>query len=143
MLRHIWSVLCLKSVIDKDTNNITLVEVLEQLNLVVPPLPPQERNILPVEYEIVSFFTRETDNQPSQGSVRITLQGPSGNALEEPNQFAIDLSVSERMRHRTRMAGVPLVGPGLYNFLVEYNNETDLTWRTATKLPLQILIQTA
>jgi hypothetical protein len=145
MIRHVWSVLCLKSVIDKDTNNITLVDVLEQLNVVISPVPsPQGRAVLPVEYELISFFTREGDNQPCRGAMRITLQGPSGNAIDEPNQFPIDLSASfERSRNRTRMAGIPLVGPGIYNFLVEYQDEMDTGWKTAARLPLQVAINTS
>ena len=143
MIRHVWSVLCLKSVIDSESNNISLIDVLEQLNLVGLPLPsPEDRIVVPVQYEMVSLFTRDDDGQPARGEMRLTLFGPSGRALDEPNVVQIDLSVHERLRQRTRLAGLPIAGPGCYSFHVEYRNEGELPWQRAARVPVFVVIQT-
>lgn len=144
MLVHIWSVLCLKSVIDQETNNITLVDCIEQLSIKTSPAISASSKVgLPINYEIVSLFTRADDNQPCRGEARVTIVDPTGTAIDEPAVFAVDLTGHERMRLRNRIAGLPLRGSGRYKFVCQYRNEGETNWTDAIKLPLQVVIETA
>ena len=40
MIEHAWSVLCTRSVTDRESNNISLFEVIEQISTVGPAPPP-------------------------------------------------------------------------------------------------------
>ena len=40
MINHAWTVICEKSIIDRDTNNVSL-DVLEQVNFKMPLLPKE------------------------------------------------------------------------------------------------------
>jgi len=63
-IKHIWSVLCRESLINKDDNVISLNGVLEQLTVGLKPdrdgKLPEKVNI-PINYEIVSFWIKEVD----------------------------------------------------------------------------------
>ena len=144
MIEHIWSILCLKSVIDQETNNMSLIDTLEQLNLTLPPLPtPTGIILIPINYELVSFFSRREENLLAKGEGCLILFGPTGNALDEPTQYAIDLSVTVRHRQRTRIGGFPYVGPGRYTFAIQIRNEGQQDWKDSVRVPIVVNVQDA
>lgn len=63
MIHHAWTVLCARSLIDRDTNNISL-DVLEQLNVQIPP-PLQGAGgfVLPARLEVVSLWFRAAEDE--------------------------------------------------------------------------------
>jgi hypothetical protein len=134
----------MKSVIDQESNNITLMDCLEQINLKAAPISAASARIaLPINYELVSFFTRADDNLPCRGEGRVTIVGPSGAAIEEPVQFVVDLTTHDRLRMRNRIAGLPIKGSGRYKFVLQYRNEGESTWLDAAKVPLQVVLEVA
>ena len=65
MIKHIWSILCKESIINQDDNNLSLIDVLEQLQVVAVPqgeVKETEPSInVPINYELVTFLTRIGD----------------------------------------------------------------------------------
>ena len=53
MIHHVWTVLCSRALIDRDSNNISIHNVLEQLNIAAPPQPDLALNI---HFEILSLW---------------------------------------------------------------------------------------
>ncbi len=82
MIRHVWSVLCTKSSIDSDTNNISLFEILEQIQVSQFPEPAGDAiTVVPMPVELVSLWTREPVGEPQQGECRLTMYSPRGKSL--------------------------------------------------------------
>ena len=145
MIVHIWSVLCSKALIDNVNNNVSLLEVREQLNIVVPtlPLPGGSALLIPETCDLVSLWSRDDNDQPSRGQGQIILLKPSGErAVPEPISYEIDLSAHPRTRMVTRIGGFPVTESGRYNFHVQYRNDGETEWRDAAKIPLQVTIET-
>src|SRR3989344_8530142 len=82
MLKHVWSILCRKSIIDIDTNNITLSDVLERIIINVN----QEENFkdktlnysLPIEFEVVSLWFNDLGNKDLKVETKIEIFSPQG-----------------------------------------------------------------
>jgi len=141
MARHTWSVLCSRSVLDAETNNMTLVEVIEQINIVIPPSPPpaEGRGLAPMSLELVSLWMRDNLDVPERAQSRIRILLPNGTEAASMSND-VDLSTFARARLRGRMQGVPIennVG-GTYEFVVE-KKEGD-SWRQVASVPLQVVI---
>jgi len=51
MLEHIWSVLCSRSVIDSETNNVSIQDVIEQITI---NAEPAENGFLPFPMELIT-----------------------------------------------------------------------------------------
>ena len=85
MINHIWSVLCQRSVIDSKSNNISLIDIFEKLevNLSVPVSEGKNKvkkiNV-PVNYEIVSLWTYDKEDQ---GKKLVLLAGLEPAILSE------------------------------------------------------------
>ncbi len=134
MIEHLWTVLCTKAIYDSETNNVSLIEVLEQINLPRDISFPVQVGI---KLDLVAVWMRSPINKPTKGTARVTLLTPS-KEKSKPVELPIDLSHSERHRSRFRFLGVPIKEPGYHYFLVEYREQGKSRWEQATKVPLSI-----
>jgi len=143
MIEHIWSVLCSKSSIDSESNNISLIQVLEQVQVVADPLPPTgQRFLIPENCEFVTLWSRDSANQPIKGQARLTLLPPGDQTpMVSPLEYEIDLSTHERIRMKSRMPGLPIIGSGRYIFYLQYHEEGETTWRDAARIPLAVKVE--
>ena len=139
MIDHIWSVLCQRSVIDKDSNTMTLFDAIEQLTISGAELPA----IAPIPMELVSLWSRTEPDRQARGRARVCLIEPD-NSIQQPSfEIDIDLTAHERYRTRGRMGGMPIRAAGRYKFRVELQIEGDHQWREVARIPVQVVIEPA
>jgi hypothetical protein len=135
MIKNAWSVLCTRCVTDSATNNVTLTEVVEQLN--IPPGVPLVGVVTPIQMDLVTLWYRENVNQLVRGTGRIVMIRPDGS----PGQsiiFGIDLTQFVRVRAIGRIAGIELQGVGDYFFRVELRIEGQENWIEVSRIPLHV-----
>ena len=135
MIDHIWTVLCSRVVVDIESQNLSIQNVLEQLNLAAEPAPDL---VIGIPYDIASFWVRSEADTPAKGRSRITLVDPSG-AATSIVEMAIDLTQVERARHRIHCSGLRATGPGRYVFRVELLDDGQSDWRLVASVPLRII----
>ena len=67
MLKHIWTVLCRRSVIDQETNNLSIHDVFEQIEVDVKVNPDKQGDVkefnVPIEYEVINFWMKVNDEK--------------------------------------------------------------------------------
>ena len=134
MMQHVWTVLCSRSVIDPDTNNMSLQNVIEQLT-VSGEVKPEGRILC--RMELTTLWCRPEDGVPTMGLARVTVESPAEEALGS-TQYAVDLSVAPRYRQRTKFDFLPINTLGRYVFKVE-QQRSDGDWRVEAQIPLQVL----
>lgn len=135
MIDHVWSVVCSRSATDRETNNVSLFEVIEQLN-VLGPLPDGANVALPISYELVSLWSRADPAEPEESTARLTLIAPNDTEIHV-QEFAINLTGNVRMRTQLRSLGFPVRGAGRYTFKVEIRRLDD-HWDTVARIPVQL-----
>jgi hypothetical protein len=140
MITHIWTVLCSQSIVNENTKNISLIEVLEQLNIVGLAPPAEQENTIPITFDVVSLWSREADNQPSRRPARVHFLSPSS-ALIREFEYEVDLSVYQRIRTVGRINGLPFREAGQYHFIIQLRGEREAEWQEVARIPLQIGIE--
>jgi len=138
MLEHIWSVLCARSVIDSETNNVSIQDVVEQITINAEPI---DNGFLPFPLELITLWGRDESDKTTKGVERVTFITPSGKS-EIVSESEIDLSSVERHRHRVRFPGLPVGEAGKYYFRVEMKNGSN-EWKQVSAIPLRVIFQTA
>lgn len=133
MINHVWTVACSRAVIDAESNNMSLQNVIEQINIVEELQPDGMVNI---PFEIVTLWARAEPDVPGRGKSRITFLSPSGKALGS-TASEVDLSKHERSRARLKFQGIPIREPGRYIFRVELQDEG--AWHQVAIIPLQVV----
>ena len=135
MIEHIWSVLCSRSVIDRDSNNISLVEVIEQLQVT-----GSSAGVLPISLELVTLWSRSHPERAAKGLARLAVIAPDG-SKSEPAEYQVNLTSHQRLRGRARIQGLPIRGAGRYQFDVHIKVEGDEDWRKVASIPLDLSIE--
>jgi hypothetical protein len=140
MIRHLWTVVCLKTSIDKDTNNISLFSILEQITISGPPLPQGQTGFVPMEFEVVTLWYNSPDVGPQNGRARILFRDSAGNIL---SQHEFDAEVTRTPRHRTisKINGMPFREPGTYQLQLQLRREGDTEFTDMISYPVDILFQ--
>ena len=135
MIRHAWSVLCTRAITDSESRNISLLEVLEQINI---PAGAQFPLVAPIQSDFVSFWYRSNPNQPERGTCRISVVTPN-NQAREATQQTVDLTVYQRSRTIARSAGITLDAPGIYQFIIDLRQEGQQEWENVAHVPVSVV----
>ncbi|MGB5925296.1 MAG: hypothetical protein WBH01_04300 [Dehalococcoidia bacterium] len=144
MIEHIWTVLCSHVITSRETNNISLIDVMEELALDVGAQSDRKSTDesvvpLPISLVLVSLWSRMEDSRPIVGAGKDILLTPSGKTISE-NEFKIDLSNHMRMRTMRKLVHlpIPVKESGKYRFRTELLDEENETWKTVSNIPLII-----
>lgn len=136
-MRHIWSVLCRQATVDKATNNLSLLDVVEQLNVRVGS--PKPGYMVPFESALVSLWSRDDLAIPETHFARLRLRAPDG-SITEGSTLKVNLMQTARSRWIARHSTIPITTSGLYEFLVEVQNDQTQEWHQVASTPLQVII---
>jgi len=144
LIEHIWTVLCSRVITSRETNNVSLIEVTEELGLDVgmegdKKITDQSVIPLPLSLILVSLWSRMEDDKPIVGTAKDILLTPSGKTLGE-QEFKINLSDHMRMRTMRNFIHlpIPVKESGKYRFRTELLDEENKTWKAASNIPLII-----
>jgi len=135
MIDHVWTVVCSRAVIDRESNNVSLQNIIDQINIRGEPIPD---SVVAVQVEVVTSWVRADFDVPSQATTRLTFLSPSGNVLGS-FESDIDLSEYERFRARAKFEGLPMPEPGRYAFRMELKNIGGSEWHEVATIPLKIV----
>lgn len=136
MIEHIWTVLCTRSIVATDSNNVSLIEVVEQIALKDAAFPTE----ISINLDLVTLWTRAPVDQPSQGRARVVLANPSHKELRS-TEYSVNLSEVERHRTTLRLHGLPVEQVGYHYLFVQLQQEGDSNWETVVKIPLKIALE--
>jgi hypothetical protein len=137
MIRHIWSALCERAVVNKDTNNVSLFEVLEEVQVSVQASGEGGSAPLPMRIMWVTTWMREPVDEPQQGQARDVVVNPSGREILR-REYAVDLSTVRRLRANRTIEGLPVVDSGTYWFSTQVWDARRDRWQTVGQTPLDI-----
>jgi hypothetical protein len=144
MIKHLWSVLARQSLIDPDTNSLTIIEVLEDLridiqlkgNPYMSAYDKEQTNAFPINFELVSTFYRKKRGKAAVVESEIEVVDPTGKSLGDfvnPVEFAPE---HYRMRVRGKFNSLGVTKSGVYLFKV-YLKEPGTTKRElVSEIPL-------
>ena len=137
MIRHVWSVLCRSSAVDKDTNSLSLFDVAEELTLLEPI---REKGIAPFPLQLVTLWSRRNPAEPARAVARIRLVLPIGEQSGAPSEYQVDLTTFKRLRHRFTTAMFPIVEAGVHEFVIEMQ-DPNREWVEVARIPMELTVK--
>jgi len=138
MVDYVWSVLCNRSTMDTETSNLSLIEVIEEIQIFDANAAPGREGVIPFQIELVTLWSRTQPNEAGRARARISFVRPSGILRESIHEYDIDLTQAPRHRHRQRYMGIPLREPGRHLFSVEQWNAAANDWVRVAAIPLEV-----
>lgn len=137
MIDHVWTVVCSQAIVDRDSNNVSLQNVIEQITIADVPKPD---GIIPLGLQVMTLWARSDFDVPSRGQARLTLLLPSGKSAKEFESI-LDLSEARRLRTGLRVEGFPASESGRYSFRVEFRNEGEELWHLGATVPIEVVFE--
>lgn len=129
-MKHIWSLICNKAIVDESTNLISIIENIEEFKIQVDEIEKIRKEhtdlkkdiiILPIDFEIVSFWIDYNIKEQREANIKIELIDPSGKELNTYN-FELNFpKLKKRMRTRFKILGFPFTKTGEYLFRIHLN----------------------
>jgi hypothetical protein len=132
----VWTVVCSKTSTDRDTNNISLFEVLEQLNGQVPPEQAGQQGLLAFSLEVVSLWIRSDANVPERGTGRLVHVDADASEYP-PVEFTVDLTEHKRMRTLVQIGGLRVRRSGTHVMRIDFQHGEE-PWATVAAVPLDV-----
>lgn len=141
---HIWSALCTRAIIDRDSNNISLIDMLEEIRFAPPPtdddLGREGYVMLPISVTLVTLWERKTENDPETFVMRVKFVDPTGTWIG-PQDTERELTMDKpRFRSISRMMAVPFSESGKYQVIVQSKSNGSNRWKQNARLPLSITV---
>lgn len=136
MAKHIWTILCTKALVEEKTNNVSLIEIIEQLEVL--GVPNETRAILPIQLVLVTLWSRSDLDRAEFATGKFEFLAPSGEVLGG-GEYDINLRDYRRSRNLANMNSLPLQGPGIYKFVIRIREDENNTWTEVASLPLEVL----
>lgn len=144
MIRHVWSVLAQKAIIESQTNSLSLIDVMEELTVGVNRKEPNSNKGLllniPITYEVVSYLIKEVKDEDTNPMMRIQIINPEGKVLKTFENAIAWEKGKARMRARANIIGLAVDLPGTYMFVLGLKDGRDKDFKTVAELPLDIKI---
>jgi hypothetical protein len=141
MAHHVWSVLCARALLDQKTNQVTLVDALERIEVRPPePGPLVGKLVLAQPFVLVSLWTRSDLSIPETATARFTVAVPTGEQASH-NEMALNLEQHARTRTFLNFSAFPMNGTGTYVINVECFSGGQ--WRAVASVPLEIALDAA
>ena len=143
-MKVVWAILCKNTIVNRETNNITLFEVVEELNVVAAPpqesLDPELGFSTVLDLHLVSMWARTDPSTPESGQARFRAVSPDGRALVS-GEAVVDLTEGTRLRADGHLleSPFPFTEDGIYLFKIEARTpESD--WEELYELPLWVQV---
>lgn len=143
MIKHIWSVLCSQSVRDADSQNISLFNVIEQLQVTLMAGAPEDAvHRLPIPLELITLWERgewEVDEHApgTVGQSTVSVLDPTGRSLAQA-QMTADLSANRRCRSKLVFGGMPITVSGRYVVQVSLQEEGEGEPSIVAEVPVEV-----
>ena len=144
MAKHIWSVLCDRALVDKESGQVSLIGIVEKIkvNATIAELEniesgTEDAMLLPAHLALATWWVRSDYDTPETGCARIRLLSPEGNELIN-NPYPIRLENAQGWRPILSMRHFPFNrASGVYWF-ENQEEQTDGSWQTVARLPIQV-----
>lgn len=141
MTMHVWTALCKQAIIDRSSNQLSLIDTIDQLAFleVLPDEVAKENAGVAVEMALVTLWARGDFNVAAKGETRDVIHYPDGKKrIGTPRP--IDLETGHRARHVRRINALSFHGFGRYMFVVEIkvDSKGKERWKQVAKVPLDV-----
>lgn len=139
--RHIWSILCQSSSVDRETNRLSLLNILEEISI-KKDKASEGKFFLPLEFEIVSFLERLDDNRKGDiiQEAEMGITDPSGGVLLKRPFELLFRKGFKRLRNRLKMNGLIITTAGIYTFFIRVRGHKGGAFQVIAEIPLAVKI---
>jgi hypothetical protein len=148
-IKHTWSLIAESSVVDQQSNNISIHKVLEQLKLSLALIDQtlkdekvlDEKVSVPFPFQIISMWRRKDSATDSKANVEIDFLDPNKKVIQNV-KFELKFE-DNKPRMRTIIASpfLNVTTSGLYLFKIKLQEDGEKEFSEVSEIPFDIVVE--
>ncbi len=140
-MKHVWSIMCQRSIIDRDTNTLSLLDTIEELNIPIikEKFEKEGRITIRTIFNFVHLILRDKKKEKEEGNILIEFYNPNNEKHKNKiiQKFVIE-KPHNRIRVRIFVGPISFNKPGRYNFVIKLKSENENRYTKVAELPLDV-----
>ena len=137
-MRNVWAVVCKNSITDSDTNSLSLLETLDEIQITYKDkIEIKEVKILPISFHVVSLWFDENIKTDRKFDLVVEVTDPNGKLLKDFKQDCIIPNGKKRLRATTKIQGFGFTDQGKYLITTKYR-EDKTTYKKVAETPIDV-----
>lgn len=147
-IKHVWSIMCESSIVDRDSNNISIHKVLEQLNISLSPENEVQRKKNGINkpfgvtfpFQIVSLWQSINPKITPVADAEIELFDSIGQSLQTV-KFTFTFE-KDKPRLRTIISSpvINVIDSGVYLFKIKIKESGESNFSEVAEIPLEVRV---
>ncbi|MFP4393785.1 MAG: hypothetical protein ACLFTI_00860 [Anaerolineales bacterium] len=133
MIHHRWSIACVRAVVDRYTNNVSLEHIIEQITV---QGALQDEGAIPIELDVMILWEIDEPKDADVYNSRLVVVGPDKKELAS-NEMKVNLTKHKRSRNRIHLQGLPFQGFGHYVLRVDLKQENQ--WEAVGSIHIDVV----
>jgi hypothetical protein len=142
MAEHVWSILCASSIIDRETQAVSLLNIVEVLTITEPAAMLKQaletKAAFQVQMELWSQWVRSDYATPETAMMRCSLVAPDEHFPPQP--FPVSLEETTTAHTKLRVSLFPFRGAGVYVWIVEKRVGDLNNWEVVAQVPFEMTV---
>lgn len=140
-MKHLWSIICKKAIIDNETKNISIIDVLEEITFFNSSGLPKEKEkiALSCDFEIISYWLRDSLNEKIV-DFTVDIIDPNNRKIGgTENKMNFPEGEKTRMRTIIKSKALPFTVEGRYWFKIKLNSKKGSN--VMAEIPVEVKLQ--
>jgi len=141
-MKHLWSIICGRAIINNETKTISLIDVLEELTFynMTESSEGKTKVAFPCDFEVVSYWVRDDANREKYVDFSLEIIDPNNEKIgESNNKMSFPQDSQKRMRTIIKSRAFVFTVDGIYLFKIKMNEGS--TYRTVAEFPIDVRLR--
>jgi hypothetical protein len=132
-MRHLYSVLCRRAVIEQDTGSLMLIDIPE-----IMTLPSSPTNDTSIRVDLILFVAFYCEAGSLKTEIRAQIRAPGGEVDELVAASTVSGDENAMLRMMIKIRSMTYRGPGKYEVDLLTRETPKQKWKTASSYPLLV-----
>lgn len=143
-IEYLGSIICIGTSIDRDTNNLTVFNIIEEINILESELKKpfksesEKERIIPFSFEMVTLWKKLIKDQEVSGQVRVDLIDPIGNMIQKFEYSITIKKEHKRLRNKAQIRGLKITEVGEYMYYIYLKEIGTNTFNLVGRVPFVV-----
>lgn len=141
-MKHIWTILCKRAILDRPTGNISLIDIIEELTVKDPQQSSEDERekIINTNFSLVSYWRKNSSDQ-EEINLKIIEEAPNGKTLKSAEKRLSIPKDKDKLRIHFTFEELKVIDSGKYLIKVKRRTNQE-NYEMISEVPIDINIET-
>ena len=136
-MKNIWTVACNNSIIDQETNSLSMIETLDEINVPYEgKVSLKEIKVIPISFYIISLWFNENIRTDRRFELAVDVADPKKKIIQTFTQSCTMEKGKQRLRVVYKIKGFGFNEQGIYTLIIKLKEGS--SYKKVNEIPINI-----